>query len=61
LERAKLGEEPLSILKFSTAPATFNKCKQKISASETRDGKSTFLPIAVGQFCLFSNWMTAGI
>jgi hypothetical protein len=28
LKRAKIGEEPLNI-KFSMAPSTFNKCKQK--------------------------------
>jgi hypothetical protein len=38
LERAKIGEELLSILKFSTAPSTFSKCKEKHSGSEKRDG-----------------------
>jgi hypothetical protein len=39
LERAKMGEEPLSFLKkIFTAPLTFKKCEQKHSPSEKRDG-----------------------
>jgi hypothetical protein len=38
LERAKIGEEPLSIFKFSTASSNFNKCKQKCSISEEING-----------------------
>jgi hypothetical protein len=38
LERAKIGKEPLSILKFFTDPSTFNKCEQKSGPSEKRDG-----------------------
>jgi hypothetical protein len=38
LEISKIGEELLSILKFSTAPWTLNKCKHICSTSEERDG-----------------------
>jgi hypothetical protein len=37
LERAKIGEKPLSVLKFSTAPSTFHNFKQKCGASEKTD------------------------
>jgi hypothetical protein len=38
LERAKIGEELLTFLKFSTASSTLNKCKQKRSSSEEIHG-----------------------
>jgi hypothetical protein len=38
LESAKIGTEKLSILKFFTTPLTVNKCEQKRSPSEKRDG-----------------------
>jgi hypothetical protein len=38
LERAKIGEETLSVFKIFTASATFNKCKQKRSSSEEING-----------------------
>jgi hypothetical protein len=37
-ERGKIGEDPLSVLKFSTASLTFNKYKQKRSSSEEING-----------------------
>jgi hypothetical protein len=36
LERAKIGEELLSVFNISTVTSTFNKCKQKRSASEKK-------------------------
>jgi hypothetical protein len=47
LERAKIEEEPLSIL--------------KIFHSSFGTEIVTFLPIAARQFCLLSYWLTAGI
>jgi hypothetical protein len=38
LKRAIIGKEPLSIFTVFTAPSTFNKCEQKHSPSEKRDG-----------------------
>jgi hypothetical protein len=35
--KCKIGEEPLRVLKISTAPSTFNKGKLKNGTSEKRD------------------------
>jgi hypothetical protein len=35
LDRSVLGKEPLKVLKFSTAPSTFNKCKKKAELQRT--------------------------
>jgi hypothetical protein len=52
LKRAKIGEEPLAVFKISTAPSTFNKCKQKCSTPEKAMEIATFLLIVAGQFNL---------
>jgi hypothetical protein len=38
LERAKIGEEPLKVLKLSTVSSTYNKYEQKLNISEKKDG-----------------------
>jgi hypothetical protein len=38
MEREKIGENPLKVLKFSTVFSTFNKYKQKRGTSEKKNG-----------------------
>jgi hypothetical protein len=61
VERAKIGEKPLSIKKTFTTPSTFDKCKQKRSASEKIDGNCHVFANSHWAILLLSYWLTAGI
>jgi hypothetical protein len=60
-ERAKIEEDPLKVLTFSTPLLIINQYKQKHGASEKRDENCHVLPIASGQFYLLSYWLKTGI
>jgi hypothetical protein len=62
LERAKIGEEPLSIFKiFHSFFDFFNKCKQKRSSAEEIHGNCYFFANSRWAIYLFSYWLTANI
>jgi hypothetical protein len=61
MESAKIGEEPLNILKFSTAPSTLINVNKNAAVQRKGMQIATFLPIVAGQFCLLSYWLTVGI
>jgi hypothetical protein len=62
LERAKMGKEPLSIKKNSTAPFDLKKNENRNVALQRKGMEiATFLPLAAGKFSLPSFWLVACI